>query len=505
MFQAVSSSQNIRNRKFIFAVCGAGIFLAVSAFITFCEGGSIASIFPTWNDEGGYYRQLLSMVEYGHPLGYNGYNGGHAIIGNFGFHGMFILLPYYLWAKIFGLSYVTIGVCNIFLVTSAVFLFFMCIDCSLYKFIAYLGCIMTPMLVYYTATGMVEAENYFISIALSAFLIRLQREKNKRIIIAAWVVTILGILCKVTWAGMVFPLAFLLQKKERKLKYRLLIAFLSMVIFMGVGYFIFSRFSSPYFSSVLSDYIEVYKQSGIKETAVYVARTVYHNLGKTFAAINTQSYSLWFKVSALITWLVFLLGLLSILYSVIRKKMAFFWPGFIIGAYMGGVALMYTGGPVAIRTLYPAVVISMLLLADLYVDRQAAASVGTVFLLMTVCLGVLKKYEPREFYDQENRAYLEKINDFYKDLLKVKENEDGWANTVAVHLGDMPDFYYTMVYPAGMANNSYNYMPEQIEKTVFPRYALAISRNTDWYNLLVEDGFVEKGANEDVIVLERVG
>ena len=65
---------------------------------------SLFSIMPAWNDEDFYYNQIKSMLEYGRPLGYYGYNGSHAPVGTFGAHGWFILLPYVVFCKIFGLQ-----------------------------------------------------------------------------------------------------------------------------------------------------------------------------------------------------------------------------------------------------------------------------------------------------------------------------------------------------------------------------------------------------------------
>lgn len=485
--------------KILLAASGVLIFIGVIAFVVVCEGGNITKIFPTWNDESGYYRQLSAMVKYGHPLGYNGYNGGHAAIGNFGFHGMFILLPYYLWAKVFGLSYMTISACNIFMAALAIFIFGLCTEGNIWKRIAYLGCIMTPMVVYYTATSMVEAENYFFAIVFAALLMRLCKNRENKTLIVAWVFIVLAILCKVTWAGMVFPFAFLSQKTEKKTIFRIVNSFLCMIIFMIIGYLIFSQFSSPYLTSVLSDYIAIWNQNGWGETFIYIVKNTIHNLWLTFAAINTPEYGLWFKVSALIVWLTFSAAVISIIYSIKQRNIRFFWPGFIMVGYMGGVTLMYSGGPVAIRTLYPVALLSLLLLTDLYIKKKSAFVTGIVFAFLTLFLAGFKKYDPREFYDQTNQEYIQDISRFYSKTMKVWESGNEWDNTVAVYAGDMPHFYYTMVYPAGMANNFYLNIPDRTEK--FPKYALVVSEEGKWYEFLVKKGYVEIGSNEEVIVM----
>jgi 4-amino-4-deoxy-L-arabinose transferase-like glycosyltransferase len=78
---------------------------------------------PWWSDEAFYFLQLRGMVEYGAPLGYFGYNGGTASISTFGFHGLGVLVPYFLFAKVFGLHFYTIFLFNVFLMSLAVLVY----------------------------------------------------------------------------------------------------------------------------------------------------------------------------------------------------------------------------------------------------------------------------------------------------------------------------------------------------------------------------------------------
>lgn len=57
-------------------------FLVVG-FILFLNGYKLrfSILLPAWNDEVGWWNQVNTMIQYGKPFGYYGYNGTHAAIG----------------------------------------------------------------------------------------------------------------------------------------------------------------------------------------------------------------------------------------------------------------------------------------------------------------------------------------------------------------------------------------------------------------------------------------
>ena len=76
-------------------ILGMAIPFVISSIFLYLDGGqSIRKIMPSYNDEDFYFHQIKAILTYGQPLGYYGYDGSHALIGNFGFHG-FIILVYW--------------------------------------------------------------------------------------------------------------------------------------------------------------------------------------------------------------------------------------------------------------------------------------------------------------------------------------------------------------------------------------------------------------------------
>lgn len=66
-----------------------------------------------WNDEFWYYKMIESMIQFGKPLGYYGYNESHALVGNLGGWSFVMLYPFVAIGKIFGWNYMTPIVINL--------------------------------------------------------------------------------------------------------------------------------------------------------------------------------------------------------------------------------------------------------------------------------------------------------------------------------------------------------------------------------------------------------
>ena len=58
--------------------------LLTALFLCLCYRVDPRAAIPVWNDESSWFCQVRSAAAFGSPLGYYGYNGGHAAIGTFG-------------------------------------------------------------------------------------------------------------------------------------------------------------------------------------------------------------------------------------------------------------------------------------------------------------------------------------------------------------------------------------------------------------------------------------
>lgn len=102
--------------------------LPLVACLLYCaiQGKSIGEVYlPSSgrNDEMIYYKQVEAVLGYGYPQGYFGYNESQALKLSFAAWSPVLLLPWVLWGLVFGWNLLSPVLCNIFLLTLAMFLF----------------------------------------------------------------------------------------------------------------------------------------------------------------------------------------------------------------------------------------------------------------------------------------------------------------------------------------------------------------------------------------------
>lgn len=90
------------------------------------QGGSLWEVYPPsseWNDELFYYKQVESILNFGYPQGYFGFNESHAQKLSFAAWSPVLVFPWILWGLLFGWNLMSAVYCNIFLMGLACFLF----------------------------------------------------------------------------------------------------------------------------------------------------------------------------------------------------------------------------------------------------------------------------------------------------------------------------------------------------------------------------------------------
>ncbi|MDE6016116.1 MAG: hypothetical protein K2H41_10535 [Acetatifactor sp.] len=124
------------------------------------EGRSIGEVYlpaSEWNDELFYYKQVESIVDFGYPLGYYGFNESHGLKLSFAAWSPVLVLPWIVWGLLFGWNLLSPVICNIFLMTLAVFLFVWLTKPTWKQMgvLTFLFCLYTPF-VRYMLSGMPE-------------------------------------------------------------------------------------------------------------------------------------------------------------------------------------------------------------------------------------------------------------------------------------------------------------------------------------------------------------
>jgi hypothetical protein len=146
------------------------------------QGKSIGQVYlpsSEWNDELFYYKQVEGMIKYGYPQGYFGFNESHALRLSYAAWSPVLVFPWIIWGLIFGWNMMSPIICNIFLMTLAVFLF-MCLAKPTWKqsgILALCFCLYT-IFVRYMLSGMPEVICFSLLIIFYGIAVNyLERER----------------------------------------------------------------------------------------------------------------------------------------------------------------------------------------------------------------------------------------------------------------------------------------------------------------------------------------
>lgn len=177
-----------RSRILLRAVLAA--FLPLLCCLVYCavQGESIGRVYlpaSEWNDELFYYKQVEGIVKYGYPIGYFGFNESHALKLSFAAWSPVLVFPWILWGLAFGWNLLSPILCNIVLLTLAVFLF-MCLVRPTWKqtgVLAFLFCLYT-LFARYMLSGMPEVICFSLLILFYGLAVNdLNRERLYKLVL----------------------------------------------------------------------------------------------------------------------------------------------------------------------------------------------------------------------------------------------------------------------------------------------------------------------------------
>ena len=139
-------------------------------------------LIPTYNDEVTWYSQVEAMIQYGHPLGYEGYNGTHAAVGTFGPWGIATLLPYAAIGKIIGWELHSMVFANVILLSAAIAVYIFLTKPSVRQIVLIgIGYLCMTITIGYSVLSMAESLRYALAIIMTAMLIKLYRGEGGKI------------------------------------------------------------------------------------------------------------------------------------------------------------------------------------------------------------------------------------------------------------------------------------------------------------------------------------
>lgn len=209
-----------------------------------------------WNDELFYYKMIEGIAKYNRPLGYYGYNGSAAKIGQFGPWSPILFIFYIIYAKIFGWSMLAPFHCNMLLMTIAMAIFACLVQPTrrqtLFICLSYCSCTIVTRFIF---SNLPEISIFSLLIIFLGIAVKMYRQietKFKISCLAALnIIAFLLVLMRPYW-GLLFliPGYFVLKYAEKK--NRVLIEAALALISEAIYFYITNNFCAAYVSNIIN-------------------------------------------------------------------------------------------------------------------------------------------------------------------------------------------------------------------------------------------------------------
>lgn len=230
------------------------------------QGKSIGDVYlpmSEWNDELFYYKQVESILQYGFPQGYYGFNESHALTLSFAAWSPVLLLPWVLWGFLFGWNLMSPIWCNLFFLTLACVLFVRLVRPTARQ-MGLLGLLFffyRPF-VRYTFCGMPEIICFSLLILFYSLAINyLNREKTYKLVLMFVLIGLLTWMRPYLFLFFFLP-AYLLIRKKKWIGAAISGAAMAVVLggYVCINHFLAAEYFLPLF---FTDWITTFFTDGI--------------------------------------------------------------------------------------------------------------------------------------------------------------------------------------------------------------------------------------------------
>jgi len=203
---------------------------------------------PVWNDEAAYYAQVKMILKQGFSKGYWGFGGEHALLGTGGAWSPAILLPYVLFGKLFGWTYASVSIANVFYLCVANALFLLLVSakketCIRLFFVE----LFSLHLWLYMNTQMSEVLRYAMALVLAGMIYRLFFAEHNpiwfKVLVGLYILYLLQAYIFFSFVVMIYVFAIL---REHKFREKFWIGFFAMAASAGCSYYALHLISSNY-------------------------------------------------------------------------------------------------------------------------------------------------------------------------------------------------------------------------------------------------------------------
>lgn len=240
-----------------------------------------------WNDELFYYKQVESMLQFGYPQGYFGFNESHALKLSFAAWSPVLVFPWLLYGSIFGWNMLSPIYCNILLmmVACAVFVLLVKPKWKQLFLLTILFCVFIPFPLY-MLRGMPECICFSMLIVYYGVMEWYFREKKTVGIV--WMLTLSGLLTLMRpylILFMIYPVIMWIRKDRKKgIAGSLLLFAVIGGTYLAINHFLAAEYFTPLFRT---DWLKPFLEGKIITGIKGVCSQLYHN-GRTFLALTLE-------------------------------------------------------------------------------------------------------------------------------------------------------------------------------------------------------------------------
>ena len=444
--------------------------LLIFFLIIFCLKSNPFHWVPLWSDEVWWYTQVDSVVNYGMPLGFTGYNETHAPTGTFGFWGGAMVYAMAFFAKIFGWHHYSPLFMNVFYMTVANCVFFILTRPSkaVALKLAFLNCVLFVS-IYYMFTGMSECTRFSMAVILAGIFCFLFKEGNKDrksyaviLYVVTPVVLVFFANCYNLFA-ILFPLyGYALYRRlspdrQRALSFVALCVVVPAVATAGC-LLIQSRTSAPYPNTIQNYFNQPNLVAALKAFCMTVARNVRH-ADPVFVVQNAEMANGYISAYLLFYYSLTAFALFKLMSTWRTSKRMYpleFLVVYALVVFVVAFLALYTTGSAwtYMRGLNVAFVFSLYIACFLEWGKMGQILVCLAFMQFLPFTSVVKanmaeRNLPKHKYGVGHEMFG-KYASLFSARLHVSETQDRWENTYALY-GPIYNFYCTV--PSGLGQN----------------------------------------------------
>lgn len=497
----------------------------IALFYLFTKGSGLPM--PMWNDEGAYYELIKTWLATGQPLGYWGFDGGHAIVGTGSAWSPAILFPYALFGMMFGWNYSSAFYANILFLTLAQVLFMLLVKPErkyLIRMLLMQG--LSVIVILYSTTLMSELLRFSLAIILAGMMYKLYfgqcSKAFKFIVFPLYLIALIQVYIFFVFAVPVYVFGVV---KEWKWWKKALFSMFALVIVGGGSYYLLHLISSNYNIYKTENLLMALQSFDIAGAVWSVLAMVKEGLWGLWSCFRTGVGHGMFK------WFVPFLFMLILVPGVMllidaRKWLGYkkhtaskssdkvtnncqvsFWNhdrilclqvAFSVALFLGAFITVYSLESFTFyRSLGIVVIFAMYLLMMskskwLYPVMMTAFTIGMIFLPAN-----MKDFATERYPGADTRAEWDFFAAEMESVIVVDEGADPWENTIAMFTLE-PKVLASM--PAGSGVNMMLYsdeIPTDVEYLFFSKEQEDL--RADW---LEHDYYAIAAANQALLDTE---